>query len=213
MKAVKQMPKPTFFNLPDEKRQVVLHAAIDEFAVNSFQSASISSIVEAAGIAKGSFYQYFEDKEDLFRHLLIETGNMKLQYLTRMLTQMQELTFFELMRELFAGGIRFAQANPKLALIGNRFIKETDPVFKERILGEMAPRSNEFLEQLVRAGVEKGELRPDLDANLTAFLLTHVSIATGEFYMAGRQQDDYEDFLPLVDRVLRLLAQGIQQGE
>ena len=64
------MPNPTFFNLPDAKRQGIVDCAIAEFAANDYDSASISNIVKQAKIAKGSFYQYFEDKKDLYLYLV-----------------------------------------------------------------------------------------------------------------------------------------------
>jgi AcrR family transcriptional regulator len=64
------MPKQTFFNLPEEKRQTIIDVAIEEFAENGFEAASINRIVANSGISKGSFYQYFEDKLDLFMHLV-----------------------------------------------------------------------------------------------------------------------------------------------
>ncbi|MEM7578547.1 MAG: TetR/AcrR family transcriptional regulator, partial [Cyanobacteria bacterium P01_A01_bin.80] len=44
------------------KRQNITNAAITEFNNHSYESASISAIVNRAKIAKGSFYQYFKDK-------------------------------------------------------------------------------------------------------------------------------------------------------
>ncbi|WP_062350039.1 TetR/AcrR family transcriptional regulator [Bacillus kwashiorkori] len=64
------MPKPTFFNLPEEKKQLLLKEAVKEFSRASLPEASIANIVKAAGIARGSFYQYFEDKEDLYFYIL-----------------------------------------------------------------------------------------------------------------------------------------------
>ncbi|MEM7581277.1 MAG: TetR/AcrR family transcriptional regulator, partial [Cyanobacteria bacterium P01_A01_bin.80] len=55
------MSSQTFFNLPQIKRQNIANAAIAEFANHSYESASISAIVNRAAIAKGSFYQYFKD--------------------------------------------------------------------------------------------------------------------------------------------------------
>jgi AcrR family transcriptional regulator len=205
------MPKPTFFNLSQDKRERVVDAAIDEFADNSYQNAGINRIVETAGIAKGSFYQYFSDKEDLFRYLLDYIGEKKMKYLQHMLQNLQDLTFFETMCELFAGGIRFAVENPKLAAIGNRFIKEYDPVFKEKIMGEMAPKSNQFLEQLVVKGIQKGELDPRLDVPLTAHLLTQISIAIAEHYHAEVEEEGYEHLMPYVEAVMDMLRVGIQK--
>ena len=64
------MPKETFFNLPEAKRQRIIDLALAEFAEKDYDTASISRIVSQAGIAKGSFYQYFENKEDLYTYLL-----------------------------------------------------------------------------------------------------------------------------------------------
>lgn len=61
------MPKETFLNLSKEKQNKILNAAKKEFERVSLEQASIKNIVEEAGIARGSFYQYFESKEDLMR--------------------------------------------------------------------------------------------------------------------------------------------------
>ena len=48
------MPKETYFNLPDDKRQAILDLAIEEFASHDYKNASISRIVERAGIARST---------------------------------------------------------------------------------------------------------------------------------------------------------------
>ena len=60
------MPKETFFNLPSEKQERLMEAAQKEFSRVPLQDASIAKIVKLAGISRGSFYQYFEDKDDLY---------------------------------------------------------------------------------------------------------------------------------------------------
>jgi AcrR family transcriptional regulator len=69
------MPKPTFFRLPDEKRQRLMDAAVQEFTRAPFAKASVSNIIQTAGIPRGSFYQYFEDKQDIFFYMLEQLGN------------------------------------------------------------------------------------------------------------------------------------------
>lgn len=64
------MPTSTFFRLPEEKRQRLLDAAWEEFSRTSFPEASINQIIHNARIPRGSFYQYFEDKKELFWYLL-----------------------------------------------------------------------------------------------------------------------------------------------
>ena len=57
-------------NLPAEKQEKLLEAATREFSHKPFNEASINQIIKEAGIPRGSFYMYFQDKEDLFLYLI-----------------------------------------------------------------------------------------------------------------------------------------------
>ncbi|HHZ18455.1 MAG TPA: TetR/AcrR family transcriptional regulator [Acholeplasmataceae bacterium] len=64
------MPTKTFLNLPREKRLRILRAAKKEFSRVPLDKAVIANIVKEADIPRGSFYQYFENIEDLFVYLI-----------------------------------------------------------------------------------------------------------------------------------------------
>ena len=66
------MPTDTFFRLPEEKRTRILEGAWSEFTAVPYAEASINRIVQTSRIPRGSFYQYFEDKNDLFLTLIDE---------------------------------------------------------------------------------------------------------------------------------------------
>ena len=76
------MPKETFLKLSKEKQQKIIKSAKKEFARVPIENVSIKNIVEEADIARGSFYQYFESKEDLLIYILKENSeklNIKLK--------------------------------------------------------------------------------------------------------------------------------------
>lgn len=64
------MPKQTFFHLAKDKRDTLIQAAKTEFSRVPLHEASIANIIKEAEIPRGSFYQYFEGKEDLYYYLL-----------------------------------------------------------------------------------------------------------------------------------------------
>ena len=64
------MPKQTFFNLNEEKRKIIEKAITNEFSKVSIDKLSISRIVAEAKIPRGSFYQYFENKEDAIKYII-----------------------------------------------------------------------------------------------------------------------------------------------
>lgn len=64
------MPAERFFNLPEEKKDRIIKAALKEYGRVPYEEISINRIIQDAGIPRGSFYQYFEDKQDLQNFLL-----------------------------------------------------------------------------------------------------------------------------------------------
>ena len=81
------MPSSTFLNLPAEKQEKLLEAATREFSHKPFNEASINQIIREAGIPRGSFYMYFQDKEDLFRYLIKGYMDQLLMLLEELLLQ------------------------------------------------------------------------------------------------------------------------------
>lgn len=64
------MPTQRFYNLSETKKNIIIKAAKHEFSRALYSEASINKIIQEAGISRGSFYTYFEDKEDLLKYLM-----------------------------------------------------------------------------------------------------------------------------------------------
>lgn len=65
------MPTSTFYNLPEEKKEKLLDAIKNEFTRVPYSEVSINKIIQAADISRGSFYQYFEDKDDMLSYIML----------------------------------------------------------------------------------------------------------------------------------------------
>lgn len=69
-KVVILMPRSTYFHLETEKRRAIFDAGKKEFTTYSLHDASVNRIVKQAGIPKGSFYQYFDNKEEFYWYIV-----------------------------------------------------------------------------------------------------------------------------------------------
>lgn len=83
------MPTSTFFRLPEEKRERLIDACWAELTRVRFTEMSINRIITAAHIPRGSFYQYFDDKEDLIRYLLNDMREYFISLLKNILVEAQ----------------------------------------------------------------------------------------------------------------------------
>jgi AcrR family transcriptional regulator len=193
-----------------DKRNKIIKAAIDEFSEHPYRQASVNRIVEKSGIAKGSFYQYFKDKKDLYKFIIKISSEQKLEYLQHILKDMEKLNFFQLIRELYIAGIQFAKENPELFSIGARFIKEKDNELFDEIMEDSREKSQEFLKYILIKGMEKGEVDSAVDADLVAMLITSLSINISEYYMKTREGEDLMGIYEIVDKMLYIIENGIK---
>jgi AcrR family transcriptional regulator len=81
------VPSRTFFNLPEEKRARLMKSVRAELARVPYEKVSINRIIRLAGISRGSFYQYFENKQDMLDYLLLDYREMLAAYASESLRQ------------------------------------------------------------------------------------------------------------------------------
>ena len=166
------MPKATFFNLPAEKRTLIIELAIEEFAEHDYAQASISRLVERAGIAKGSIYQYFEDKRDLFMYLVDLVGQEKMATLAEHPPPNPEMGIFDYIHWLFEAGLKFQLTHPQLVKVGYRALFSGSMPFRSESLERMKAAGDAFYHRLVEQGIRQGDIDPDIDKDMAVFVLS-----------------------------------------
>lgn len=125
-----RLPTDTFMKLSKEKQDKILIAAKNEFARVPFEETSIKNIVEKAGIARGSFYQYFESKEDLLQYLMKDQMEKVDHFLQKVLQEKKGDIF-----EVFIAMYDYMM---------NEIFNETDCNFHRRIFENMKTSEDTF---------------------------------------------------------------------
>ncbi|MGB3589598.1 MAG: TetR/AcrR family transcriptional regulator [Tunicatimonas sp.] len=166
--------KPTFERLKSDKKQQFIEAAFEEFALHSFQEASLNRLVKKLGIAKGSVYQYFDDKQALYFYL-------KEYVIAKKRTFMQSAMnippddFWDWLEALFHHGLAFDAQYPVM----NRFLYRYS---QEKLIPEVAKdmvrydqEAVDFFSSIIAQQQEKGILKKNLDATIMARLIVQIS--------------------------------------
>lgn len=214
------MPTQTFWNLSEAKRQTLIDLAVEEFANNDYDNASISRIVARAGIAKGSIYQYFTDKQDLFLFLVDLSNRKRLEFVQAEPLPEPGMSFWQTLRWQIGASTRAALAFPLLTRLFLRAMSSHLP-FEDEMLGNMRALALDHWRKLVQGGITQGDVDPDVDPDLAAMMLNAVFNEIGSYIMrrlnieAGMlHQLDVTLFqTPEVERMfddaIRLLERGI----
>ncbi len=225
------MPTETFRHLNNDKKELFLRAAYEEFSAHSYAEASVSRIVRCLGIAKGSVYQYFKDKRELYFYLLDLASERKFDYIREKLHDQEAegstRDFFSLHRDLIRAGTEFDFSYPRYSAIVSRAMTETGTNELGNVAGELKDRSLNFLRDYVDIAVEKGEIRKDIPPDLIAQLVNAMTLSLGTYMEqkygfslvahvnggAGELPFTREELEAEVDALLRVMKTGLQAEE
>lgn len=115
------MPTQCFFNLSHEKQMKIVGSALMELSRVPADKISINQIIHNAGISRGSFYQYFDDKFDLLEYILSDFKNMSQSCFRRNLEKYHG-DIFRMTKAVYEEIILLGQDEHNLKIIGNFFL-------------------------------------------------------------------------------------------
>lgn len=199
------MPTETYLNLSPIKRQRIFEAAVHEFAAQRFTDASINQIIKAAGISRGSFYQYFADKEDLYLYMLTEIGKEKLTLASQVEALHPEADFFEAYDHLMRTVLIWARERPLYHQIG-QLMELDSSTFMTKLL-ERSAAGMAHMVAMIDKDKERGLIKSTVDADL----LIKMILTLGKELMKEHYETDSSDevLIEKMQRIMQILKEGV----
>jgi AcrR family transcriptional regulator len=213
------MPKQTFLNLPEEKRNTIVGAAIDEFAEYGLENASTNRIVANSGISKGSFYQYFEDKQDLFMYLLTMLENEKMEYFKGKHPPSMNMDTFRYFRWMIKVGMEFNTSHPHLTQAISR-VMFGEGMYYGNTFADVRERTAQGLRVMIEQAIERGEVDPSVDVELAVMVMETWSNTISTYVLnEGLKQKDIMKWMrsaktqEMIDKLLYVMEYGLRKTE
>lgn len=213
------MPKQTFLNLPEEKRDNIVNAAIEEFAEYGLEKASTNRIVANSGIAKGSFYQYFEDKQDVFMYLLTVIEHEKLEYFKGKHPPSTNMDTFGYFRWMIKAGMEFNTTHPLLTQAISR-VMFGEGLYYGNTFADVRERTAQGLKAMIKQAIANGEVDPSVDVELAVMIMETWSNAISSYILnEGMKQKDIMKWVrsakvqERIDKMLYVMEYGLRKTE
>ncbi|MEO8356062.1 MAG: TetR/AcrR family transcriptional regulator [Chloroflexota bacterium] len=213
------MPKQTFFNLPSEKRETIIHAAVEEFAQYGLENASTNRIVENSGISKGSFYQYFEDKQDVFMYLLSVLEREKMEYFQDRHPPSGNMDTFEYFRWMIKAGMEFNSAYPRMTQAVSRVLLG-EGLYYGKNFADYRAKTTQALSMMIQQAIERGEVDPSVDVELAVMVMDTWTNAISTYILnEGMKQKDIVRWVrsartqEKIDKLLYVMEYGLRKTE
>ena len=204
------MPTERFNKLPEEKKKAIRDAAMEECIRVPFEKVSINKIIQNAGISRGSFYTYFEDKRDVVRYIFSDTADkLKDFWTTSVVSNGGDL--WSASEELLDQAITFAQKGKTFQMLQSFVLyQDFDKLFSEvhggNHMGEK--KGNEILAALYevtdRANFQKTDMKSF--TLLVSMIMACVMESIGWY---NRHMESEENIKKIFREKLEILQHGI----
>jgi TetR/AcrR family fatty acid metabolism transcriptional regulator len=186
------------------RRESIIQAAIEVFSTKDFKTASISEIAQKAGVANGTIYQYFRNKEDLFFAIPVEKTN---EFRNQLELHLEGISgAFNKIRKFVWYFLYFFKTNPGYGRILMLEMRVSKSFVKTETYGFLKQSVSQVMKIIIE-GQNEGVIRQDTDA----YILRHLILGTLE-HMVSRWllKGEKYDLLEHHQEVSRILIDGLR---
>jgi AcrR family transcriptional regulator len=216
------MALKTFQNLKKDRQEEILMVAFEEFALNGYQSTSLSEIIKKLNLAKGSFYRYFSSKKELYAYLIQEATTRRLSNLDKLIQQ-PKVDFFDIIKLNFIEKVKFDLEYPLIGGFLFQVMHEKDNSEVSDIINALYTTIIEQTKQIILLDKFKGQLS-QTDPEMLAFQIFHMQLWMYD-YIAYKYKINYQEniknrqaiinlprveLLAIIENAVSILKNGIK---
>jgi AcrR family transcriptional regulator len=181
------MPTVTWARVDAARRAAVVEAAEAEFGAHGFSGGSLNVIARRAGVAKGSLFQYFADKRDLYAFITDVVSQRVRAYMEDQVRQLDpSRPFFDFLTDWLDAWITYFADHPHERSLHAAASLEIDTDARISVRNVVHRHYLEVLRPLVRDAQLRGNFRDDADIDalisLLLLIFPHLALAP---YMRG----------------------------
>lgn len=188
-----------------KKRELILKAAVQVFSAKGYHNTRMEEIAAVAGIGKGTIYEYFASKLQLFQAMM---GSSLEFYYENVRSQGRDFTLKERLLHLFEAHLRFCRDNRELTRIVFWDSEIWDEELKEWTW-QTRKDKQQVMYSMVEEGIRRGEIRA-ADPNLVTLMIIGL---VGSVWVPITLED--WDIAPdeLARQMVELIIQGLSPDE
>jgi AcrR family transcriptional regulator len=181
------MPTVTWARVDPARRAAVIDAAEAEFGAHGFSNGSLNVIARRAGVAKGSLFQYFADKRDLYAYIADVASQRVRAFVEATIRELDpSRSFFEFLTDLLDAWVAYYAEHPRERALHAAATLEVDTDARISVRNVIHRHYLEVLRPLVSEALRRGDLREDCDTDallsLLLMIFPHLALAP---YMRG----------------------------
>lgn len=186
------------------KYKQIVDAAVIVIAENGYHQAQVSKIAKEAGVADGTIYLYFKNKEDILVSVFREKMGIFVNNLRVILEK--DLNTSEMLAKMIDNHFKVLHEDPHLAIVTQLELRQSGKQLRLRI-NEVLKEYLDLLDLILKTGIENGELDQSIDIRLARQM---VFGTIDETITSWVMNDQKYDLMKLAPEVHKLILNGMR---
>lgn len=170
----------TFRRLDPERQLAVVEAILDEAAESGPASLAVKAVAKRAGMAVGSLYQYFPDRDGMVRFAAAVSSRLLAACFDRYRPMLAALPLRDALAAYLGGGIEWSRMYGGLLRFFARAAYQGDPEFRDEVVRPVAEAMRATIGDIFAAAEARGELREGVDLEWATRFTHALTIAAGD---------------------------------
>jgi AcrR family transcriptional regulator len=205
----------TFRRLDPQRRQAVMDALFEEAAEKGPGRLNIKQVAERSGASIGSIYQYFGSRENLVR-FFTKIAVVSMVSLLRMApASYKGMPIRQALRSYLVDGIRISQSQKSITKFLTLSAYQGDEEIGRTVVRPVAVVMREVIRDLLKTGIERGEIRADIDLEAASRAVNVLLIGLGDSQLVPNLNTYFQvsdkdvSFERALDAALDMLLRGL----
>ena len=204
------MPTDTFYNLKPDKKRRVIDATLKELSTHPYEHVNLANIIRDSNIARGSFYQYFIDKDDLYMYFITYISEIKQSVYKDIFDLNSDISFLDRYKKLYLRGYDFFEQYPNHVKAGY-YVTQSSLFKSSDLYKKSVDVGTKFFEQLINIDKERNIIRKSIDSKVLAeFLMTYMNQISIDDYLLNKESK--KELERKISSIINMIKGGIENN-
>ncbi|UXH44178.1 TetR family transcriptional regulator [Rossellomorea vietnamensis] len=181
------------------KYMQIIDAAVIVIAENGYHQAQVSKIAKQAGVADGTIYLYFKNKEDILISLFKEKMVLFVEKIEEVIAGKQ--TVSEKLLVMIENHCRILSDDHHLAIVTQLEIRQSNKDIRLKI-NDVLKGYLELVDKILISGIESGEFSSDLNVRLARQMIFGTLDEMATTWVMNDQKYDLVEQVPAIHKLL-----------
>ena len=195
----------------NQRKNEILDAAQELFYSRGYEQTPVNSIIDKVGISKGTFYHYFQSKEQLLDSLAERVTNQVLAHLEKIMDK-PNLDAIAKLNLMFAGSASWKAANREVIIaLMNAMYNDNNILMRKKLTARSVAVASPIMTRIIHQGIDEGVFNTSFPDDISEMIFQLTTGFSEKFAEISPTLEAHPENNVQIIKIIEMYADSIQR--